>query len=142
MLTKRKLLASYTRSEQITVYTRKKSARELHLLLVLRGVTGCVTGRPVNNRNIRLCNRTPVKHLCETYIYIYTVYKYTFTGELEYTYCMTLGLPSFHVVTQSLHKRLIYYKRPNDSIVFNRGSVVTRAFRNGKFSDSFCTELG
>ena len=98
MLAKRKLLASYTRSEQITVYTRKKSARELHLLLVLRGVTGCVTGRPVNNRNIRLCNRTPVTHSCGTYIY--TVYKYTFTHELEYTYCMTLGLPSFHVVTR------------------------------------------
>ena len=70
MLAKRKLLASYTRSEQITVDTRKQGARELHLLLVSRGVTDCVTGRLVNNRNIRLCNRTPVMHSCGTYIHI------------------------------------------------------------------------
>ena len=33
-------------------------------------VTGCVTGCPVSYRDIRLRNRTPVKHPCGTYIYI------------------------------------------------------------------------
>ena len=34
-------------------------------------VTGCVTGRPVNYQDIRLCNRTTVTHPCGTYYYYY-----------------------------------------------------------------------
>ena len=106
MLAKRKLLASYTRSEQITVYTRKKSACELHLLLVLRGVTGCVTGRPVNNRNIRLCNRTPVTHSCGTYIYIQYI-SILLSMNLNIHTVRPLVCPLFMSLHESLHNPCI-----------------------------------